>query len=490
MRREFEAAVTAKKASLAAVAAAILQIAIAGCGGSSNSTPMPTSTPDVVTFSPPSVALDNPADAVPAAAASSFSIDFTAHDASGSVIAPSNDNPLTVNLYGVPEGVITPSSVTLTSGTSATFQYNGGYLPKPVAVEAWMKNRSGGYALGVTEIVGKNRLACASLGTMSFQVPLQSTVPDVLKVLAAVGINYPQPADFQSYTIDTGSLGTVVPVGELNSADVIGPGPRGIVYYDSSGNTYSGRYYLARVTIQTSGGAVQTNPIEVLAIDKAYCSGPRTSECKKHPPKPDLHYLGVGFARGHSTSGDLFLYPAQNAFLELTDANGGTDISQGYVLSQGGITLGVTATMQSGFNLISLSPSETTPGDWSPIPGCYGFPQFANEPFCGNLLLDVGISEMFLDLPRSEIPSGANSKGFVPSGVHMTISAGDQANPAMAYEFDAVSRGEEPSGLAPSFVQWINRPSIFVNTGRRPLLNFNYMYNAQCGQAGFSPALQ
>ncbi len=396
---------------------------------------------------------------------------------------------MTLNLYGVPPGVISPTTLTLTSGTTATFQYNGGYFPNPVALQAWIADPAGGDAIGVTQIVGQNRLPCAAFGSQTYQVPLQDTVPDPLQVHAAVGKNDPQPSDFQIYTIDTGSLGTIVPIGDIDSSDAIGPGPPGVKFYDSSGNTYSGNYYLATVSIQLSGGViVQTHPIEVLAIDKAYCSGPRTSECKKHPPQPTLRYLGIGFDRENAGGGDLFNSPAQNAFLQLTDNQGGTDIAQGYALSQNGVTLGVTGASAAGFSMMELSPSTKAAGEWATMPGCFGFPQTSSKPFCGNLLLDVGISEMFLDLDKASIPHKTDSHGFVPSGTQMTIAAGSESNPAMSYSFTAVSKGQQPSGLAPDYVQWIKNPNVFVNTGRRPLLSFDYLYDAQCGQAGFAPA--
>ncbi len=473
--------------------AAALVLLAAGCGGGGGSgaqptpTATPTSTASVVTFSPAAVTLNNPTAPSLSAAQSSFTVDLTAFDSSGAPLTPTASNPITVNLYGVPAGVITPTTLKITSGTTATFQYNGGYFPNPIALQAWIADPAGGAAIGVTQIVGQNRLPCSAFGSQSYQVPLQDTVPDPLQVYAAVGKNSPQATDFQIYTIDTGSLGTIVPIGDINSSDVIGPGAPGVKFYDSSGNTYSGNYYLATVSIQLSGGAiVQTHPIEVLAIDKAYCSGSRTKECEKHPPQPTLRYLGVGFDRENAGSGDLFASPAQNAFLQLTDAADGTDIAQGYTLSQNGVTLGVTSASASGFSMISLSPSSKAAGEWATMPGCFGFPGIVKEPFCGSLLLDVGISEMFLDLARSSIPRKADSHDFVPSGTQMSIAAGDVSNPAMSYSFTAVSQGQQPSGLAPDYVQWIKKPNVFVNTGRYPLLGFNYLYDAQCGQTGFA----
>jgi hypothetical protein len=442
-----------------------------------------------VSFSPDSVSLNNPTEPSSFASPASFSITFKARGPRGGKLRPHTQRPMTIKLYGVPANVITPTEATLTHGSSVTFNYNGGYFPNPITVQASMSDGLGGAALGVTQIVGQNRLPCTSFGSQSYQVPLQSTVPDVLKIMATVGHDDPAPADFKKFTIDTGSLGTVVPIDEISPADVTGPGPKGIVFYNSSGNTYSGQYYLAPVTIQLAGGeTVQTHPIEVLAINKAYCSGPRKVQCQQHPPQPDLHYLGVGFARPAKTKGDLFKSPGQNPFLQLTDDNAGTDIAHGYTLSKSGVTLGVTSESAAGFDMVPLTPNPNVAGDWMTMPGCFAFPGLSSQQFCGALLLDVGIDEMFLDLLKNQRPSGSNEGGAVPKGTHVAIAAGDPNNPAMGYEFTAVKKGETPEGPAPTDVSWVNDANIFVNTGRRPLLSFDYLYDAQCGQTGFAPA--
>jgi hypothetical protein len=123
------------------------------------------------------------------------------------------------------------------------------------------------------------------------------------------------------------------------------------------------------------------------------------------------------------------------------------------------------------------------------VPGCYQFTTLSGDPqFCGNLLLDVGISEMFIDLPFADRPAGSyGSNNEVPDGVGMQIQAGPTNQPAMSYNFTAVQPPEQPTGPAPTYVEWVNVSSIFVNTGRRPLLAFDYYYSAQCGQAGFKP---
>jgi hypothetical protein len=78
---------------------------------------------------------------------------------------------------------------------------------------------------------------------------------------------------------------------------------------------------------------------------------------------------------------------------------------------------------------------------------------------------------------------------MVPNGVTMTVAMGPANAPIMSYEY-TVQDHPDAESVAPTFTQWINSTSftsnqIFINTGRRPLYHFNYLYNGQCGQVAF-----
>jgi hypothetical protein len=446
--------------------------------------PSATGTPRVIVFSPSAVMLNNPANPGAPATPTTFTVNLTAYDSNGNVLTPTSDNPLHVHVYGAPDGVISPVDTELTSGTAVQFTYSGGFFPNNLELAAWIKNPTGGAALGTTLFVQQNRPACT--GSSDFDLAMVTNVPDEIKVKAVVGADNPQ-GHFSHFTLDTGSLGVIVTKGSLiMGANVHGPGAEGQKYYDSSGYIFTGNYYLAPVSLQLKDGTyVQSNPILVLAIDGAHCDASHKN-CKA--PKPDLHYLGIGFNRNSTGTGDLFDSPSENASLQLTDASNGTDINQGYILSKDGVTMGITAAKSSGFNMITLDPNPVA-GDWLPEPGCYQFTTLEGRPqFCGNLLLDVGIAEMFIDLSFDQRPAGSyDSNNEVPSGVGMNILAGSTNNPAMSYNFTAVQPPTQPTGPAPTFVRWDDTAKIFVNTGRRPLLNFDYLYSGQCGEVGFRP---
>ncbi|MBN9226303.1 MULTISPECIES: hypothetical protein [Legionella] len=451
---------------------------------------------NVISFSPTATSVNNPGGSTPSTA-QKFEIKMTMCNSQGQPLIPSKNNPIHVDVYGAPKGVIQPTSTTTSTG-SVTFTYNGKAFPNNISINAWISDSSNnGAALGVTQVLQQNTPPCSYRNT-SYQVPLVQTLPYPLQVMADVGYNTSSStATLNKFTIDTGSLGVIVPIHELPISNVIGPGAPGVKYYDSSGNTYSGNYYLAPVRVQTSNGIVQTIPIIVLGIDKAYCSGPTTRSCYSNPPTPDLHYMGVGFNRNSTATNDLFNSPTANAFLHLTNAENGTNLSPGYYLTPNdtttatGLTLGITNS--NGYNVVNLSPNPAVPGDFNAQAGCFSFP---NSPqtnqFCGTALLDVGIDSMFIDLPKAQWPAGTyNSKDEVPAGISMSILMGSLSTPAMQYSFNTVNGTLPPmDSPTPTLVQWIDSTAtgqVFVNTGRRPLYFYDYFYNGQCGQVGFKP---
>ena len=147
---------------------------------------------------------------------------------------------------------------------------------------------------------------------------------------------------------------------------------------------------------------MQTNPILVLAVDAGFCA-PGYPNCT--PPGTNIHYLGVGFDRNNTTAGDAFDSPADNAFLEIADAENGTNISPGYVLSADNAKIGIVDT--SNFKLAALTPNTDVPGDWNAASlDAINFPTLAGRnQFCGSLLMDVGIDGMFLDLAEAKRPA-------------------------------------------------------------------------------------
>jgi hypothetical protein len=462
---------------------------------------------DVVIFSPAAKLLNNPTTSGGITPASEFTIKVNAFDRQGHALLPTIRKPLHLEVYGAPEEVITPSSTTITSGNSATFTYNGEFFPNNIVINAWISDRWGD-AIGVAQLLQANKPE-ACIGTQDYSVPLVSPFPGALQIRGSVGYTTPYTgkAHLKKYTIDTGSLGVIVTANDLPQKDtrhssVIGPAGEGVKCYDSSNKAYFGHYYFAPVDIEVISGSttttVQTNPIIVLGAEE-YCKVSNCTELKKISCSEDspIHYMGVGFDRNATAAGDLFDSPAENAFLHVTDADNGTNINPGYILSPSdqttttGVTLGINST--AGYNLINLSANTNVPGDWNAQPACYGFPDLRTpNQFCGTGLLDVGISEMFIDLPFAKRPAKTfDSNDKVPADLLMNILMGNRDAPAMSYQYTTVQPPTSPSGPAPTYSQWINTTSkpaakqVFVNTGRNPLNSFDYLYEGQCGNVGF-----
>ena len=471
--------------------------AVGSLAGDATASPAAPTPASEIVFSPPSLQLDNPTSRGSRKPPASLVLDVVAYDAQGRRIEPSGERPLHLEVSGGPRQAVTPREVQLTSGSSITFTYDGSFVATPITLVGWIDAPGGARkSLGRTQLLPANptdcsyagdsytlRVLCAGGGTVE-RCALDA-IRRGLKVRAAVG--YDDARDhLQPFGVDTGSIGTVVPVEKLGP-DAIGPGAPGSVYYDSSGRIFSGNYYLAPVSFETEDGRIVKTPrMMVLGIDAASCA-PGHPACRESDD-PGLHYLGVGFARGAAAEHKL-TSPADNAFLRLADAGDGR-ISPGYVLTGRAVTIGIPSA--TGYALAPLAPSTTAAGDWSPARACYSFPRLP-EPnrFCGNFLLDVGIAEMFLDLPAAKRPRGSQGRrpcgesacASVPEGTAMRVVVGASEAPALAYDF-TVRR--EPVGPAPTYAKWIDRPQVFINVGRRPLFRFHYMFDATCGNVGFA----
>jgi hypothetical protein len=105
--------------------------------------------------------------------------------------------------------------------------------------------------------------------------------------------------------------------------------------------------------------------------------------------------------------------------------------------------------------------------------------------------MDVGISEMFLQLPAAQQPPSvvqtSGTSSIVPLGTEMSILVGDASSPIMSYTFTNGDASEAiaPTGNGVPNVSWAGTMPAFVNTGRHVLAGFNYLFDAQCGQVGY-----
>ena len=149
--------------------------------------------------------------------------------------------------------------------------------------------------------------------------------------------------------MDTGSTGLLTNVNALTSTTGLQPLGQGSQYYSSSGRLYSGDYYLTPVTIQTPAGS-PTLTANVVALLATTLTCQFTNKgCEQASGKGiDITYLGIGFDRGVSAiapPGGYPLNPLTNVTVQ--GAPTGSVYSQGYIMSNTGITLGLTNTNTS-----------------------------------------------------------------------------------------------------------------------------------------------
>ncbi len=486
-----------------------------------------TSTAQTITF-PNAITLRNPAEPGSTTASETVTIPFVVNGSAGTPVTPSATSPVTVSIYGAPAGSIqttpagtgtSPVVVELTSGSSLSVTYNGSYLSRPISVLASMPLPETNVCTGTTSYaIGSTSMALAvaptQLGTVSYSTPTACTGGTTgsacaaqnvdstglaLSATAGYGATVPgssaptasAPEKFASYTVDTGSIGTALPLTDLGP-NAVGPGAPALKYYDSSGNEFIGFVYLAPVTLQMGTERATTDPIRLLAVMSSACHPKKP--CTKAPPYANFHYLGVGFDRSLTSTADPFQSPRDNALLAI-ESTAGT-MTQGYTLSGATIQAGITSANSAAPNPAKLTASTTYPGDWQGLPMCVTFPTAADPnptPSCGAMLMDVGIPEMFITFQNSDDKPTAVKDGLA-ANQQITITAPDPSKPALTLSFSSgPAGGASPpaTGMAPSEVEVsvlsTSSSPVFINTGRHVLFENTYIFNAQAGTVGFAP---
>ncbi len=308
--------------------------------------------------------------------------------------------------------------------------------------------------------------------TQSYTVPYVGTpnfanLTSTLKVQAQVN-----GGTLASYTIDTGSVGVVVPASEV--PNIPANSPSGSLTYTSSGLQLNGVWATLPMTFPQAvngygGSEVATATVPVLAVTSSSCTGigPNAPNCTGAIP----HQLGVGFGRGTTVQTS----PVYNPFLNLAEMTAGT-MRRGYIIQRTGLVLGLTATnVGSSFVTQTLTsagtPAAGTHNDWGTPAG--GFTVGSVTPATGVALVDTGLVDMILEA------SGEPSSGSVSNGTAMTITLGTQT-----YAFVLGDGGVQ----TPTSANWATYSGkTFVNTGLRALGHFDLMYDADNGLFGLRP---
>jgi hypothetical protein len=183
--------------------------------------------------------------------------------------------------------------------------------------------------------------------------------------------------------------------------------------------------------------------------------------------------LGIGFGRRHDHQAQSG--PEKNPFLNIATLKGnaanGARMRRGYVVTRRGVHIGLTAASTGGdFAYIKLAatPDER---DWAGAPACISV-NGAKPAACGSLLMDTGVTAMYLN----------NVGPTLVAGTKLTISIPAEDSPQALYTFTV---GDDLNPLAPRKLNLVggSRPP-FVNTSLRFLNGFDYLYDADGGFVG------
>ena len=426
-----------------------------------------------ITLSPQAVSLPNPPGLGRSGKAERIRVSLSVLDPGGKAITKGSfAQPIKLTVYGPSPAPLTAEKPVIRSATSTVyFHYTGGFVANSVIATA-----ASGHAFAVISFQPKHR-GFPSTSSVTFPMPNTANRNITSGWHFRVSLGGGPERHIQ---MDTGSRGVVVPAAALGP-QAVGPGPAGQIEYSSSGKIFSGHFYLAALTLSVNGASATTVPIEVLGVDKSSCD-PNYTNCK--PGRVSgLSMMGVGFAR-RGLRGLIPRLPPEltNPFLALRNIIQGS-MHPGYVVSAGGVTLGITAANAAGYGTIALTPGGTGTGDWNTEPGCFAFPTISGYPAqCGTVLVDTGLRSAILGLRRSERP-GSIASG-IPDGEQIRISLPSVSSPTFSYSFTTGDGGP----MTPSSIRWANDKAPFVNTGRRPLSRYDYLFDDGAGRVGFKPA--
>ena len=274
--------------------------------------------------------------------------------------------------------------------------------------------------------------------------------------------------------LDSGSTGIVVAaayIPDFDQLQSVGPGK---LTYTSSGRVMVGQWVVTPVSlVGKEGASVQTEPMPVLAVTEVQCLE-TARECTPSTSPRNIAMVGIGFGReGDAQSQST---PDKNPLLRVTGGTG--ERRRGYILSREGVHIGLTRENTRGdFRFVKLAKQPDRP-DWAGTPACISI-NGVTPPACGTMLVDTGVSVMFMTLPEAQ---AAGAQRTLPPGTQVAIRAGEGAGAFDLYQF---TMGGD-SALAPVDIHLRVAPDrVFVNTSFHVLNGFDVLFDADGGYAGF-----
>lgn len=292
-------------------------------------------------------------------------------------------------------------------------------------------------------------------GPISLDVPVHRHKDGPFHISIQLGDNAPMEV-----LLDTGSTGIVIGHEHLPpSAVKMVPQPDYKAGYTSSGKSYDGYWYSVDVTIPGTDGSAATVGLPVFSATN----------------HPGVAMCGVG------VNGDK---PATfNPFLTIDRITlGGTSstaITQGYVLSKDGISLGLTPDITRGFE--TTVPMDDFKATVHLIPPGKAESRYH---FTARALVDSGIGYMILNpslRTLGEAPPGfsTSKSGRFLDGTSVTFDGG------ISYDF-VVGDPEGNPPMAADYVRWgTSKHGCIINTGRNVLMAYEMLVDPGANHFGF-----
>lgn len=275
--------------------------------------------------------------------------------------------------------------------------------------------------------------------------------------------------------IDSGSTGVVVAARSIPNVDQLQSIGKGQLTYTSSGRIMRGQWVITQLALLGQRGErIETQPMPVLAVTRVDCLK-NARNCAPTSSPRNIAMVGIGFGREGDRQSQST--PDKNPLLRIAPGDG--QRRQGYVLTREGVHVGLTdANTRGDFKFVKLE-RRADGRDWAGIPACISL-NGQTPPACGSMLMDTGVSAMFMTVSPDQAGGGMNRT--LPDGTTVSVSVGIAENSSELYQFTV--GGDSP--LAPAGIHLRVSPTrVFVNTGYRLLNGFDVLYDADGGYAAF-----
>ena len=317
----------------------------------------------------------------------------------------------------------------------------------------------------------------------------------------SINLSFGNSSTYNEFTMDTGSVGILASRHYFDSTNARRLGP-GVQIYSSSGRYEYGTWYATTQNIYDSAGnLVARAEVPVLKVDKEIVCPPGGSSCTENHD-PDVHMMGVGFARELPTDAQPYTHgPNYNPFLNLTEVRVGSEIvalpadwHAGYVVSNDHVVLGLTAVNTAGAGFVKLVPNPAyytpTNQEWSPTPTTLTLKKGADTPITlptGTLLVDTGLMTGQLNSTTSLAALAHTCDGgtqqCLDHDVRVDVTVPGQSNPVFSYNFVADKPG---TGMAPKDgVVLPGLPEVSFNTSLSALEGIKLIFDAENGFVGY-----